>query len=271
MAMNIYLDVDWLTNNSDTRQGSELATFIDERIQSFALTRQAISKRPSNGYYLTVIDNEFVMQQEMPEPAVVKVDFTAGSSAHRRKFGGGLGQDIAKALGITSQYRPSIIDTTAGLGRDAFVMATLGCQVVAIERNPGVAALLQDGLARAMNDVEVSQIVRRIQFHHGRSHEFLAACESQYASDVIYIDPMFEHDSKQTAKVKKDMQAFRQLVGEDNDGDELLLTALSKARCRVVVKRARKAAPLANRKPSYAITGKANRYDVYALRKVAAE
>ncbi len=86
--------------------------------------------------------------------------------------------------------------------------------------------------------------------------------------DVVYLDPMFEHDDKQTAQVKKDMQAFRAVVGQDTDADDLLEKALACARCRVVVKRARKAAPLAGREPSYALTGKANRFDVYALAKV---
>ena len=269
--MNIYLPCQWLISADKTIDETVAKPALIALIKSLSLSPQGLTDKPTQGYYLTIIDDDIVMQQEYPEPAVVKVDFTAGASAHRRKFGGGLGQDIAKALGISSQYRPSIIDTTAGLGRDTFVMATLGCDVTAIERNPGVAALLQDGLQRALYDAEASEIVRRIEFYHGTSRDYLVACQSPFAADVIYIDPMFEHTGRQTAKVKKDMQAFRQLVGEDNDGDELLLTALEKARCRVVVKRARKAAPLANKKPSYSITGKANRYDVYALRKVAAE
>ena len=271
MGMNIYLPENWFTTVTDGKKQSLDNAPITRLIKSLALDPQPLTDKPACGYYLTLIENQIVIQQDVPEPAIVKVDFTAGASAHRRKFGGGLGQDIAKALGITGQYRPSIVDTTAGLGRDTFVMATLGCDVIAIERNPGVAALLQDGLQRALYDPEASPIVQRIQFQHGTSREFLLACRHTFAADVIYIDPMFEHTGRQTAKVKKDMQAFRQLVGEDSDGDELLITALEKARCRVVVKRARKAAPLANKTPSYSISGKANRYDIYALRKVAAE
>ena len=81
---------------------------------------------------------------------------------------------------------------------------------------------------------------------------------------------MFDHDPKQKAAVKKDMQAFRGVVGQDTDSDDLLGPALSAARCRVVVKRARKARPLAGRAPSYSITGKSNRFDVYALARVEA-
>lgn len=199
----------------------------------------------------------------------VQVDFTTGAVAHRRKFGGGQGQDIAKAIGV-SAYKPSVVDATAGLGRDAFVLATLGCKVLAFERQPVVAALLQDGLDRAHYHEETRDIVSRIQLHHGSSHEFLVTPEHQsFLADVIYLDPMFEHDEKAKAQVKKDMQAFRQVVGQDIDADDLLQRALACARCRVVVKRARKARPLAGIEPTYALTGKANRFDIYVKARVA--
>ncbi len=69
--------------------------------------------------------------------------------AHRRKFGGGRGEAVAKAVGIKGDYLPDV-DATAGLGRDAFVLASVGCRVRMLERNPVVAALLDDGPARAM-------------------------------------------------------------------------------------------------------------------------
>lgn len=269
--MTIYLPHDlWKSYGQLTDHDLAQSTYL-LLISSLSLTVDSIEHAPAEGFYLALVDGEIVMQQDQPESAVVKVDFNQGASAHRRRFGGGLGQDIAKAVGVTSQYRPTVIDATAGLGRDTFVLATLGCQVTALERNPGVAVLLQDGLQRGANDPEVAEIIQRIQFNFAVSTQFLNQIDQPFAADVIYIDPMFEHTGRQTAKVKKDMQAFRQLVGHDDDGQHLLEAALKKARCRVVVKRARKAPCLSGRSPSYAITGKSNRYDVYALRKVGPE
>jgi len=57
------------------------------------------------------------------------IDFTEGKNAHRRKFGGGRGQALAKAVSLKHGKTPSIIDCTAGYGRDAFVLATLGCKI----------------------------------------------------------------------------------------------------------------------------------------------
>ena len=86
--------------------------------------------------------------RKLDEPKLgdVFVDFVAGAMAHRRKFGGGRGEAIAKAVGIKGTELPSVIDATAGLGRDAFVLASIGCQVRLVERHPVVYLLLQDGL-----------------------------------------------------------------------------------------------------------------------------
>ena len=91
-------------------------------------------------------------------PGPVWADFLGGAVAHRRKFGGGSGQMIAKAVGIKSGVRPTVADVTAGLGRDSFVLATLGCEVQMVERSPVVHALLSDGLARAQLSLEVADI-----------------------------------------------------------------------------------------------------------------
>ena len=238
--------------------------------ERFALTLAPASVMQAGQFYLCLDYDGLSLCAGDNACGRVQVNFSEGAVAHRRKFGGGMGQDIAKAVGVTGAYKPSVIDATAGLGRDSFVLATLGCRVFAQERNPVVAALLADGLARGISDPEISDIVSRISLTFGSSHELLVPAEAvQDSPDIVYLDPMFDHDPKQTAQVKKDMQAFRQIVGQDTDADDLLQRALDCARCRVVVKRARKAEPMAGRKPSYALTGKSNRFDVYVKAKVA--
>ena len=60
---------------------------------------------------------------------------------------------------------------------------------------------------------------------------------------MIYLDPMFPHRDK-SALVKKEMQVFRTVVGDDDDSPALLKAALAVATYRVVVKRPRKAEPV---------------------------
>lgn len=200
-------------------------------------------------------------------PGPVQVDFLSGAVNHRRQYGGGQSQQIAKACGVSGGFKPYVADMTAGLGRDAFVLATLGCCVQMVERNPVVAALLQDGLTRAQDsdDLDVAEIVARLSFCNTESKQWLA--EHAGKADVVYLDPMFPH-SKKSAQVKKEMLAFRSLVGADEDSEQLLESALQAARSRVVVKRPRKAPPIEGRRPDYALEGKSGRFDIYALRKL---
>lgn len=198
-----------------------------------------------------------------PKLGAIYVDFVAGAVAHRRKFGGGRGQSIAKAVGLKAGAMPSVVDATAGLGRDAFVLASLGCRVTLIERSPVVAALLADGLARASQDPEIGGWVsERMWLEQGPAVATLNGLTTR--PDVVYLDPMFPHKQK-SALVKKEMRVFQSLVGADLDADELLPAALAVATRRVVVKRPDYAGWLCERKPSMAIETKNNRFDVYVL------
>lgn len=202
-------------------------------------------------------------------PGPTRVDFTGGSVAHRRQFGGGKGQMIAKAVGIKGSVKPQILDATAGLGKDAFVLATLGCELTLLERSPVIHALLEDGLERASAEAEVSEITGRMKLLHADSILWM---EQQAAKgerfQVVYLDPMFPHNDK-SALVKKEMRAFRPVVGDDMDADGLLAAALQIAENRVVVKRPRKAPFLADKAPSLQFEGKSSRYDIYTLKKLA--
>ncbi|NHH99123.1 class I SAM-dependent methyltransferase [Oceanimonas sp. MB9] len=198
-------------------------------------------------------------KRDEPRLGAVYVDFVAGAAAHRRKFGGGRGQTIAKAVGLKHGHNPSVVDGTAGLGRDAFVLASLGCTVALCERHPVVHALLADGLRRAAADGEigpwVSERLRLLPFGHS-----LGDIAGQ--PDVVYLDPMFPH-KKKAALVKKEMRVFHSLVGADEDADALLAPALALARARVVVKRPDYAGFLNDTPPSAQIASKNNRFDLY--------
>ncbi len=196
-----------------------------------------------------------------PKLGAIFVDFVSGAMAYRRKFGGGRGEAVAKAVGIKKGELPTVIDATAGLGRDAFVLASLGCKVRLVERHPVVRLLLQDGLNRAYLDPEIGEILQEnlqlLSIHHINELDQ----KSEFA-DVVYLDPMYPHKQK-SALVKKEMRVFQHLVGADLDADSLLEPALKLARKRVVVKRPDYAENLANLTPHFEIKTKNHRFDVY--------
>ena len=201
-------------------------------------------------------------------------DFVAGKAAHRRRFGGGRGQLIAKACGLgtgkgQATIPPSIVDATAGLGRDAFVLASLGAEVLMLERVPAIYALLEDALVRARHDAETAPIAARLLLDRVDASRDLAEAiaKTRHAPQVIHLDPMFPHRDK-SALVKKEMRLFRELAGDDEDAPRLLEAALDVASHRVVVKRPRKAPPIDGPAPHHVLEGKTSRYDLYVRRSL---
>ncbi|WLI78039.1 16S rRNA (guanine(1516)-N(2))-methyltransferase RsmJ [Kosakonia sp. H02] len=200
-------------------------------------------------------------KRDEPKLGGIFVDFVAGGMAHRRKFGGGRGEAVAKAVGIKGSYLPDVVDATAGLGRDAFVLASVGCRVRMLERNPVVAALLEDGLERGYADAEIGPWLReRLALIHASSLTGLADIAPR--PQVVYLDPMFPHKQK-SALVKKEMRVFQSLVGPDLDADGLLAPARQLAIKRVVVKRPDYAPPLAGIATQSAVVTKSHRFDIY--------
>lgn len=197
---------------------------------------------------------------EKNAPSPIHVDFLEGALAHRKKYGGGKNQLIAKAVGIKPKSTLSVLDLTAGLGRDAFVLAILGCHVVMCERSPMIYALLQDGMHRAQKESWFRDLHLQLKECDGLT--YLSQLTPDHFPDVIYIDPMFPEKTK-SALVKKEMRMLRDVVGDDTDAEKLLNAALCVAKKRVVVKRAKLAPTLTDKKPSVVYEGKSSRFDVY--------
>lgn len=205
----------------------------------------------------------------------ISIDFLHGSLGHRHAFGGGRGQAIAKAAGLKSGKSPIILDLTAGLAGDAFILASLGCPVTMLERSAIVHLLIEDAIERAhLNDSFQSIITQGFKAIHS---DAIAYIECQLQKDVerpevIYIDPMYP-ERKKSALVKKDMQILQRLHGSDDNAEQLLQAGLVFATKRVVVKRPTHASPVKCKvagfaTPSTSIKSKKTRYDIYALSKL---
>ena len=249
---------------------------------------RAVKKIDSNSSYRVVFSSSMIYLLDSSSTKIY-VDFVEGELAHRRKFGGGKGQMIAKAVGLNKGFVPTVLDATAGLGADAFVLASLGCDVTMIERSPVARLLLADGLDRAKNFIELSEteeekeaedenkdskgelsaVIKRMTLVTGDSLDLLDLSALENLSiqrpDVVYLDPMFP-ERKKSAQVKKGMKAFHDVIGEDVDADKLLAMAVGLAEYRVVVKRPKIAPFLNDQKPMYQLLGKSSRFDIYTIK-----
>jgi len=187
-------------------------------------------------------------------------DFTTGAVRHRMKFGGGRGQALAKAVGMKSGINPNVVDATAGLGSDAFLLASLGAKVTLIERSRHMHDLLKVGMEKAKyHSEEFSKIINRMTLIFGDAKVVL----DDLSPEVVVIDPMHPPRNK-SALVKQEMRLIRDIVGNDDDKDELFEVALKTAKNRVVLKWPRLAPDINNQhQPSHQIMGKSTRYDVF--------
>ena len=229
------------------------------------LSLPLVSTFPETGGFCLFVEDEMLRlcNLDAHEKSVIYVDFSSGASTYRREQGGGKNQALGKAIGINKKSGLNVLDATAGMGKDAFVMAGLGCNLTMVEQSPIVAALLQDALMRAEQDASIADLVSTMTLIQANSIEYMQSNDCLVnPPDVVYLDPMYP-ERKKTAKVKKEMQTLQQLLGHQENTDELLQAALSCALNRVVVKRPKGASPISSKSATHTVESKKTRYDVY--------
>ncbi len=188
------------------------------------------------------------------------LSFDEGALDRRAQQGGEL---LFRATGAARPRPPRVIDATAGLCREAFLMASAGAEVWALEREEELFALAADALARSR-----SPAAARLRLERADALERLPALMGGEA-EVVYLDPMFPHRQK-SAAVAREAQVLQALAAAPPDEEEagrLLAAALAAAVYRVVVKRPLKAPPLPGPLPTASLTGSVIRYDIYGKRR----
>jgi 16S rRNA (guanine1516-N2)-methyltransferase len=135
----------------------------------------------------------------------------------------------------------TVIDATAGFGRDAWLMATTHTsssnappppRVIMVERHPIIAALLRDALRRLsllaahqQNNPAAADLSQRLSLVEMDALDYLLTKVSVTATasssppttlpDVVYLDPMFPPRRK-SAAVKKNMQILHTLLASSS-------------------------------------------------------
>jgi 16S rRNA (guanine1516-N2)-methyltransferase len=200
---------------------------------------------------LFVTDERLTLK--IPTFSLMFADFSTKTWLKRKAEGKKQGM-VRACKPVTGQ---KIIDATAGWGRDAAILASFGAEVLMLERNPIMATLLTDALARRS---PTEQQEMKLSLHQENAFTFLSTLQPHEYPDVIYIDPMHPQRTK-SALVKKDMQVLQDLIGPDEDALALIQLAMTRVKQRVVVKWPQKIKPLI---PSTAcVEGKTVRFDIY--------
>lgn len=191
-----------------------------------------------------------------------QIDFLNAARQYRRKHGGS--ETLVRACGIKKNHEPlTIIDATAGYGKDGFVLACAGAKVILVERHPVMAALLENALKRFYESPIDSKNID-IQLCFSEAETFLKHHLNDFSStlpDVIYWDPMHPVRQK-SAQVKKDMAFLQRWIEPEIDPESLIALSLPYVKDRVVLKWPRKATPL-KLKSNFLYEEKTVRFEIF--------
>lgn len=230
-----------------------------EMLKSISINR--LSSIPKQLFYLEYEDDVLTLKHS-DSLLTLCVDFNSHDIQNRIKPNTAK-LDLIKAIEGKGKDILSILDMTAGLGQDSFSLAARGHTIDAIEQNPYVFLLLQDGLRRAIEESNLAEITDRISLYFANSTH-LDHVHQAGKYNVIYLDPMFPERTK-SAKVKKNMQLLHDLVGIDEQSNKLLFQQAKVLNPKkIVVKRPRLGDFIGHQKPTSQVIGKSSRFDVYA-------
>lgn len=215
-------------------------------------------------YQILITNKGLALHKTGDKAHPLYLDFLAGKANYRRLHTSLRREALARAMGLKNHTQVKIVDATAGLGQDSFMLAALGFEITLLERSTIIHALLADALKRARLDDKIAPVIERLTLIQTDAINWMQNLDAKKRPDIIYLDPMFPSRAK-SALGKKDMRYFHEIIGEDIDSATLLPTALACATKRVVVKRPRLAEHLAGLSPTFSQSGSSCRFDVYLI------
>lgn len=218
---------------------------------------------PERGLYLWLAPDGLSLCQAAGPAMCMRAEFVSGVQGYRSARQRHQHEAVVRACGITRGHCPWVVDATAGLGRDAFVLASAGARVTLLERSPVVHALLTDGLQRA-TAAGAGERTGRMHAHAVDAVDWLTGAAGDVSPAVVYLDPMYS--GRRRGAAGKELALLQALLTDTTDEPALLAQARAVATERVVVKRHRHAAPLADQPPDYHLPGRSTRFDVYRTR-----
>ena len=233
-----------------------------EGIKVLNLSTQKRAKKLSEKYNVPLINSESaetyvsIDGRSILHSGNYKLENSFSEGKFRARISQYQGESLLKkAIGWQSTSQKHILDTTGGLGHDAFILALLGQKITVLEKNTGLCILIEEALNNLPNLSYFNDAKNNISVINKDSRAFLSSVEN---FDVIYVDPMF--NSKKKLKRTKQMEFLDNYLEEYDDPSVEFYKSNFK---RLVIKKELRAAP--SIKDCYAISfkGSSVRYDVY--------
>ena len=234
-----------------------------EGIKVVNLSYMKRAKELSKKYNISLLDSKsaetylFLDDQSILHSGSNKLENSFTSGKFSTRISQYQGENLLKkAIGWQSKTQKHILDTTGGLGHDAFILALLGQKITVLEKNIGLCILIEEALNNLPNLPYFKNAKNNISIINSDSRVFLSSAEN---FDVVYIDPMF--NSKKKLKRTKQMQFLDNYLEEYDDPSVEFYKSNFK---RLVIKKELRAAPSIKDCSAISFKGSSVRYDVYS-------
>ena len=233
-----------------------------EGIKVLNLSTQKRAKKLSEKYNVPLINSESaetyvsIDDQSILHSGNYKLENSFREGKFRARISQYQGESLLKkAIGWQSTSQKHILDTTGGLGHDAFILALLGQKITVLEKNTGLCILIEEALNNLPKLPYFNNARNNISIINKDSRAFLTSAEH---FDVIYIDPMFNSDKK--LKRSKQMEFLANYLAEYDDPSIDFYQTKFK---RMVIKKEFRSSSGIKDDPAISFKGASIKYDVY--------
>lgn len=135
-------------------------------------------------------------------------------------------------LDIIGKEKKVILDATMGLATDSIVMSSYGHHVTALESNKIIYYIVKKGLEKYETvNIKLKKAMANIKCQNIDSYKYLKLCKDN-SFDVIYFDPMFSHNIKDS----DNLNGIKRLANRSILTDKVIKEAKRVAREKIVVK-----------------------------------
>ena len=232
--MNIFSDL----------HNKELSNFLDKVLNNYY--DKVITKNLSINFNKDGIE---LINANYKEAVSISVDFLDQAINDKIKLRFSGKKDIFNKLFPIKNS--TLLDCTAGYGRDSYILRSMGFNVTMIENSPVMSLLLNNALKKLK--------LSNFTMYHGNSYDYLSHSKKYY--DYIYIDFMFDKLKKNSLSSKND-ETLKLISFQENNKNNLITLAIKKSNSRVVVKEPKHS--LSNiLKPEYTIKTKLLNFNIY--------
>jgi len=158
--------------------------------------------------------------------------------------------------------KTNIIDTTAGFGKDAIIIASAGYKINIIEKNPIIIYILKKKMNFEYKYILKKNKIKNIKIIYGDARKILYKLKKDKYPDIIYIDPFFL--KLKNSAIEKTYMFILKKISKSHINTTNELIKISEKRCKkIIIIKSHIKSKLLLDNPTYQIFGSRIKFDIY--------